>query len=421
VVAYSLSFSTPGGSSESVVAVSRLDGPRDPVLTVVTGIVGVIVALTFVFGFGNVLALAIRLGVPLWVAPLVAPAVDLSVVGLLLSIRYLSIRGAEAEAVRPARRLLLASSVVTLALNVAEPLLAGDFGRALFDVVGPLLLIGWAEVGPALLHELAAAPIPSRSVGSSSASEEPTEQATPGSQEALVIDSEGFDGVDDELLDRARRADRRHRELHQRPISAENLRQDLGVGARRSRLLVKIVREEWTTSTSASVLSLPNWTSIGRFKRTRSDVTPSVSGMINRFTDQQFRVFTPVSGFCSSSFRRVPTRCFAFPSPEYRLLILMDRAEELISVVAENPGIAVAALAVSSTGRDPVAVVVTVVMGVVVGLTFLFGFGNVLSLALKLGVPAYVAPLVAPAVDLTVLVLLMGLGIWRFTAHPRTC
>ncbi|MBB5850522.1 hypothetical protein ACFQ05_32580 [Amycolatopsis umgeniensis] len=38
------------------------------------------------------------------------------------------------------RRLLLVSSVVTSALNVAEPLIAGEIGRALFDAVGPLLL-----------------------------------------------------------------------------------------------------------------------------------------------------------------------------------------------------------------------------------------------------------------------------------------
>jgi hypothetical protein len=90
------------------------DEIRDPVLTAVTVFVGVIVGLTSLFGFGNVLALALRLGVPAWGAPLVAPAVDLSVVGLLLSIRHLSMRGAGAGAVRPARRLLLASSVVTL-------------------------------------------------------------------------------------------------------------------------------------------------------------------------------------------------------------------------------------------------------------------------------------------------------------------
>lgn len=54
------------------------------VVRAVTVIMGVVVALTFLFGFGNVLNLALRLGVPAWVAPLVAPAVDLSIVGLLL-------------------------------------------------------------------------------------------------------------------------------------------------------------------------------------------------------------------------------------------------------------------------------------------------------------------------------------------------
>ncbi|WP_255727658.1 hypothetical protein [Frankia sp. CIT1] len=32
---------------------------------------GVVVALTFCFGFGTVLALGLRLGVPVWIAPLV--------------------------------------------------------------------------------------------------------------------------------------------------------------------------------------------------------------------------------------------------------------------------------------------------------------------------------------------------------------
>jgi hypothetical protein len=35
----------------------------------VTVIVGVVVALTFLFGFGNSLALGVRMGVPIWVAP----------------------------------------------------------------------------------------------------------------------------------------------------------------------------------------------------------------------------------------------------------------------------------------------------------------------------------------------------------------
>jgi hypothetical protein len=42
-------------------------------------------------------------------------------------------------------------------LNVADPLVTGDYGKAAFDAVGPLLLIGWAEVGPDLLRALTAA------------------------------------------------------------------------------------------------------------------------------------------------------------------------------------------------------------------------------------------------------------------------
>jgi hypothetical protein len=63
----------------------------------------------------------------------------------------------------------------------------------------------------------------------------------------------------------------------------------------------------------------------------------------------------------------------------------------------------------------PVVQAVTVIMGTVVGLTFLFGFGNVLDLALRLDVPAWVAPLVAPAVDLSILGLLLGRGTSPYT------
>ncbi len=120
----------------------------------VTVIMGIVVGLTFMFGFGNVLNLALRLGVPAWVAPLVAPAVDLSILGLLLGIRQLALAGVAPEQLRPARRLLIFASAVTLALNVADPLVAGQYGKAAFDAVGPLLLIGWAEVGPDLLRAL---------------------------------------------------------------------------------------------------------------------------------------------------------------------------------------------------------------------------------------------------------------------------
>ncbi|HEY3608497.1 MAG TPA: hypothetical protein VGL06_13395, partial [Pseudonocardiaceae bacterium] len=67
---------------------------------------GTVVGLTFTFGFGNVLTLALRLGVPVWAAPLVAPAVDLSILRLLLGTRHLALHGATAVELRPARRLL---------------------------------------------------------------------------------------------------------------------------------------------------------------------------------------------------------------------------------------------------------------------------------------------------------------------------
>lgn len=101
----------------------RSESGDDRVVRTVTLIIGTVVALTFIFGFGNVLSLALRLGVPPWVAPLVAPAVDLSALGVLLATRHLALAGAGTDQVRPARRLLVFASAVTLALNVADPCL----------------------------------------------------------------------------------------------------------------------------------------------------------------------------------------------------------------------------------------------------------------------------------------------------------
>ncbi|WP_037305587.1 hypothetical protein [Amycolatopsis orientalis] len=226
---------------------------RDAVLRLVTVIVGVIVGLTFLFGFGNVLAFGLRLGVPGWVGPLVAPAVDLSVLALLIAIRQLSLRGVSAEVIRPARRLLLVSSFVTLALNVAEPLIAGEIGRALFDAVGPLLLIGWADVGPALLRELASTTPAKEETAVPSASPRPCVPAAPevpADTRPELIDSSppptkrsSLSRLD--LVERAIEVDRRHREKHQRPISAEGLMRCFGLGAERSRLLMRTVRARW--------------------------------------------------------------------------------------------------------------------------------------------------------------------------------
>lgn len=228
----------------------------DGVVRAVTAIMGAVVGLTFLFGFGNVLSLALRLGVPVWVAPLVAPAVDLSILGLLLAVRHLALAGATPEVLRPARRLLIFASVVTLALNVAEPLVTGQFGRGAFDAVGPLLLIGWAEVGPGLLLAISDQPVhepvvpqvdrPGR--GFRMDVDDGAENANARADDDLVrpsVDQVVGNRIPDALLSQARTADAAHRAVHQKPISADALRVQLGVGAARSRQLVKIVRSEF--------------------------------------------------------------------------------------------------------------------------------------------------------------------------------
>ncbi len=57
----------------------------------VTVITGAIVAMAFAFSLGNVTHLCLDLGITAWIAWMVAPAVDLSVIGLLAGMRFLSL------------------------------------------------------------------------------------------------------------------------------------------------------------------------------------------------------------------------------------------------------------------------------------------------------------------------------------------
>ncbi|WP_442875559.1 hypothetical protein OHS58_10185 [Amycolatopsis sp. NBC_00348] len=231
------------------------------VVRAVLVIMGTVVGLTFLFGFGNVLSLALRLGVPAWVAPLVAPAVDLSILGLLLGIRHLALTGTLPDVLRPARRLLIFASAVTLALNVAEPLVAGEYGKAAFDAVGPLLLIGWAEVGAGLLQAIGAASqsqSPDVVVGvvkvAGQVQEKLDNSASAQFDATGQVDGRPVMAVRplEALLDRARQEDVAHRATYQRPISADTLRVRLRIGAGRARRLVRIVRAECEVDTSAA-------------------------------------------------------------------------------------------------------------------------------------------------------------------------
>ncbi len=228
-------------------------------MRLVTVIVGIVVGLTFLFGFGNVATLGIRLGVPTYVAFLVAPAVDFSVVALLLGTQHLALHGGPVDVLKSARRLLIFSSTVTLALNIAEPLIAGHYGKAAFDAVGPLLLIGWAEVGPGLLQAMqtsavSASPPAAQAAGDLSESILADHPAVPplarqrrgvGTPSAEVMPHGNGSGArHQDLLHRARAEDVLHWQLHHRPISAETLRKRLHVGAGTARSLVAQLRSD---------------------------------------------------------------------------------------------------------------------------------------------------------------------------------
>ncbi|MGW4349366.1 hypothetical protein ACWEL8_30430 [Streptomyces sp. NPDC004690] len=77
--------------------------------------------------------------------------VGLSVVELLIALRYLTLRGVPEHDLKAGTRLLYLCGQLTLALNTAEPLLTGRYGRACLNTIAPLLLLGWGHVGPAFL------------------------------------------------------------------------------------------------------------------------------------------------------------------------------------------------------------------------------------------------------------------------------
>ncbi|MGY5007210.1 DUF2637 domain-containing protein [Streptomyces sp. 900105755] len=233
----------------------------------VTMVMAVIAALAFVFSFGNVWALALRLGVPRPIAPLIAPMVDLSVVGLLVALRFLALRGVPAHELKAGTRLLHLCGVLTLALNTAEPLLSGHYGRACLDTVAPLLLLGWGRVGPAFLAQFNTAtqhleatttsipipapviepePDPAPAPGPATPAPEPLPVATPVSAPAVVPSvieapapapvsatktavTGSRPSLPAALLDAARRIADTHDAEHGAPITAAQLAMRMGV------------------------------------------------------------------------------------------------------------------------------------------------------------------------------------------------
>ncbi|MGW0960194.1 DUF2637 domain-containing protein [Streptomyces gelaticus] len=221
----------------------------------ITVVMILIAALAFVFSFGNVWALALRLGVPAQIAPLIAPMVDLSVVGLLVALRSLSLSGVPADELRSATRLMHLSGLLTLALNTAHPILAGHYGRAALDSVAPLLLLGWGAVGPTLLRhfhattptapspapvpvpETVTAPAPEPDIQPAPAVAEPVVEpvANPApvaaAAPAPVVKTAPAQApaVPEPLMNAARTIAASHLAAHGEPITAMQLRARLGI------------------------------------------------------------------------------------------------------------------------------------------------------------------------------------------------
>jgi hypothetical protein len=188
-------------------------------------VVFIIAGLSFAFGFGNGWLLGLSLGVPGWIAPLVAPAVDLSVVALLASLHYLRTRGMGGRLAGP-RLLLALCGLITFGLNTTRSIMSGAYGRACFDAIAPSLLIGWSEVGPRILASLHGTVASDRTAvldeGEPSASA--ADQSAPS-----VPAASGRPGPSPEQIERAKQLDEEHRRSKGRPITRDVLRASLGV------------------------------------------------------------------------------------------------------------------------------------------------------------------------------------------------
>ena len=199
-------------------------------------ITAAIVVMSFAFSLGNVTRLCLDLGITAAIAWLVAPAVDLSVVGLLTGIRFLSLHGyTDGQLVKP-RLMMRFCGVLTPALNTAGAVGHRQFGTALVDAVGPALLIGWSEVGPWLLRQIYAI--------SSPVAEQP--EAPPALVQPPVLPGA--------LLAQARELDASHRAATGRPISRDTLRDRMRIGRDRASALVAVIRAEAAAAEAKSPL-----------------------------------------------------------------------------------------------------------------------------------------------------------------------
>ena len=194
----------------------------------------VIAALTFAFGFGSGLSLGLKLGTPGWMAPLVAPAVDLTTLVLIVSIQYMRSNGVTNRLLGP-RLLLVFAGLTTIVLNIAVAVLEHHYGRAAFDAISPLLLLGWAEVAPGLLALLHG---PRQAAGDHGEDSNSLSVSVPEDMDAAPQPT----GPSHELGHGARELDAARRASTGRSIRRDVLRAELGISNALAGELLRIVR-----------------------------------------------------------------------------------------------------------------------------------------------------------------------------------
>lgn len=188
--------------------------------------------MSFAFSLGNVTQLCPNLGIKAWIAWLVGPAVDLSVIGLLIGMRFLSMHGYTDAQLAGLQRMLRFCGLLTLALNTAGAVGHRQYGTALVDAVGPALLVGWSEAGPWLLRQIhAVCPPAQRPL--------PDAERQPEAATAVKVPL-----LPAGLLAKARALDAAHRVETGRPISRDTLRARLRIGRDKASTLVAAVRAE---------------------------------------------------------------------------------------------------------------------------------------------------------------------------------
>jgi hypothetical protein len=111
-----------------------------------------VLVLCFAFSYGNVTEFALGEGLPWWLAVLLAPTLDITVLALLGGLRSLALAGISGRRLLPARAFLLGAGGGTWALNTARAWAARDYAKVALDSLAPALLVCWAEVLPWLLR-----------------------------------------------------------------------------------------------------------------------------------------------------------------------------------------------------------------------------------------------------------------------------